>query len=133
MILIFRFFIPHSAFRIPRLKYLIVLVFLMLCVSLPDGGLQAMPPVQRMVLPNQLVLLVCEEHSLPFVTFQLLIDSGDVEILLERKVWPTSQREGFFLEHLNARSPQSMKNSILWVPLSPLPQVETTLPLASGF
>jgi zinc protease len=29
-----------------------------------------------MVLPNQLVLLVCEEHSLPFVTFQLLIDSG---------------------------------------------------------
>ena len=35
-----------------------------------------MPPVQRTVLPNQLVLLVCEEHSLPFVTFQLLIDSG---------------------------------------------------------
>lgn len=36
----------------------------------------AMPPVQRMVLPNHLVLLVCEEHSLPFVTFQLLINSG---------------------------------------------------------
>jgi zinc protease len=62
--------------RNPKLKYLIVLVFLMLCVGLPDGGLQAMPPVQRTVLPNQLVLLVCEEHSLPFVTFQLLIDSG---------------------------------------------------------
>ena len=35
-----------------------------------------MPPVQRIVLPNQLVLLVSEEHSLPFITFQLLIDSG---------------------------------------------------------
>jgi zinc protease len=36
----------------------------------------AMPPVQRTVLPNHLVLLVCEEHSLPFVTFQLLVNSG---------------------------------------------------------
>jgi zinc protease len=35
-----------------------------------------MPPVQRIVLPNQLVLLICEEHSLPIVTLQLLIDSG---------------------------------------------------------
>jgi len=35
-----------------------------------------MPPVQRTVLPNRLVLLVCKELSLPFVTFQLLIDSG---------------------------------------------------------
>jgi zinc protease len=53
-----------------------ILLFLILCVGLPDGRLQAMPPVQRKVLPNQLVLLICEEHSLPFVTFQLLIDSG---------------------------------------------------------
>jgi zinc protease len=35
-----------------------------------------MPLVQRTVLPNRLVLLSCEEHSLPFVTFQLLIASG---------------------------------------------------------
>ena len=48
----------------------------MLCAGLPDGGLQAMPPVQRLVLPNHLVLLASEEHSLPFVTLQLLIDSG---------------------------------------------------------
>jgi zinc protease len=74
MNLFFRFFIPQSAVRIPKLKYLLVFVSLILC--LPNAGLQAMPPVQRMVLPNQLVLLVCEEHSLPFVTFQLLIDSG---------------------------------------------------------
>ena len=48
----------------------------MLGVGLPDGGLQAMPPVRRTVLPNHLVLLASEEHSLPFVTLQLLIDSG---------------------------------------------------------
>jgi zinc protease len=45
-------------------------------VGLLEGNLHAMPPVQRTVLSNQLVLLVSEEHSLPFVTFQLLIDSG---------------------------------------------------------
>jgi len=37
---------------------------------------QAMPLVQRSILPNGLVLLVSEEHSLPFATFQLLIDAG---------------------------------------------------------
>ena len=73
---IFRYFIPHSAFRIPKWKLLIVLLLLILCIGLPERGLQAMPPVQRTVLPNHLVLLVSEEHSLPFVTFQLLIDSG---------------------------------------------------------
>jgi zinc protease len=36
----------------------------------------AMPPVHRIVLPNNLVLLLSEEASLPFVTFQLLIDCG---------------------------------------------------------
>jgi zinc protease len=45
-------------------------------VGLLEGNLYAMPPVQRTALPNHLVLLVSEEHSLPFVTFQLLIDSG---------------------------------------------------------
>jgi zinc protease len=50
---------------------LLILVLLFL-----TGPLLAMPKVQRMVLPNQLVLLVNEDHSLPFVTLQLLIDSG---------------------------------------------------------
>ena len=76
MLLILRFFNPYFEFRIPKLKNLIALVFFMLCIGFSDGGLWAMPPVQRTVLPNRLVLLVCEEHSLPFVTFQLLIDSG---------------------------------------------------------
>ena len=35
-----------------------------------------MPPVQRTVLSNRLILLTGEDHSLPFVTLQLLIDSG---------------------------------------------------------
>jgi len=50
--------------------------FFLIWLLLPEGRLFAMPPVQRMVLANHLVLLVCEEHSLPFVTFQLLINSG---------------------------------------------------------
>ena len=37
---------------------------------------QAMPPIQREVLQNQLVVLLAEEHSLPFVTLQLLVDGG---------------------------------------------------------
>ena len=73
---IFRFFIPQSEICIPKLKHVVIFIFLMLCVGLPEGGLQAMPPVQRTVLPNGLTLLVCEERSLPFVTFQLLINSG---------------------------------------------------------
>jgi zinc protease len=55
---------------------------LSLCMSvlLGLGILQsaplAMAPVQRTVLLNQLVLLVSEEHSLPLVTLQLLVDAG---------------------------------------------------------
>jgi zinc protease len=45
-------------------------------MGLLGTNLYAMPPVQRTLLPNGLVLLVSEEHSLPFVTLQLLIDSG---------------------------------------------------------
>jgi zinc protease len=33
-------------------------------------------PVERIDLPNGLVVLVSEEHSLPFVTLNLLVDSG---------------------------------------------------------
>lgn len=57
-------------------KYFVPISFLLIGLAISDGLLYAMPPVERMVLPNHLVLLVCEEHSLPFVTFQLLINSG---------------------------------------------------------
>lgn len=53
-----------------------ILILLLFCLCLQSNAVSAMPPIQRTVLPNQLVLQVCEEHSLPFVTFQLLIDSG---------------------------------------------------------
>ena len=55
---------------------LILLNFFLLGLFLMEGYAPAMPPVQRMVLPNKIVLLISEEHSLPFVTLQLLVDSG---------------------------------------------------------
>jgi zinc protease len=76
MPLILKCFNPQPAIRILKWKYLIVLVFITLCVGVPAAGLWAMPPVQKMVLPNHLILLASEDHSLPFVTVQLLIDSG---------------------------------------------------------
>ncbi len=76
MFFILKCFNGRFAIRMLKLKYPIAVVILMLCVGLPDGSLQAMPPVQRMVLPNHLVLLTSEDHSLPFVTLQFLIDSG---------------------------------------------------------
>ena len=76
MLLILRCFNWRSAFPISKRKCFIVLVSLMLWIGLPEGSLHAMPPVQRMGLPNHLVLLSSEDHSLPFVTLQLLIDSG---------------------------------------------------------
>ena len=54
----------------------LLIAIALLCLCFQPTLILAMPPVQRMVLPNHLVLLVCEEHSLPFVTFQLLINSG---------------------------------------------------------
>ena len=54
----------------------IVLLALTAFLLSPEALLQATPPVQRVVLANQLVLLVAEDHSLPFVTLQILTDSG---------------------------------------------------------
>ena len=45
-------------------------------ILLPSGPLNAMQPVQRVALPNGLVVLTSEEHALPFVTFKLLIHAG---------------------------------------------------------
>jgi zinc protease len=63
---------------IPRIlkRAFIHIFFFLIWLTLSEGLLYAMPPIQRAVLPNHLVLLVSEDHSLPFVTFQLLIDSG---------------------------------------------------------
>ncbi len=55
-----------------------LLLLLLASLLLPPKGaiLLAMPRVERVVLPNQLVLLVAEEHSLPLVTLRLVVDSG---------------------------------------------------------
>ena len=57
-------------------RFSAALVFLLLGLALIEGSLLAMPPVQRMVLSNQMILLAAEERSLPFITLQLLIDGG---------------------------------------------------------
>jgi zinc protease len=54
--------------------FLIAIALLSLCFQ--PNLILAVPPVQRMVLPNHLILLISEDHSLPFATVQLLIDSG---------------------------------------------------------
>lgn len=40
------------------------------------AGAGSLPPVEKIVLSNQLTVLVSENHSLPFVTVQLLVDAG---------------------------------------------------------
>lgn len=47
-----------------------------LCVIASWGYAFGLPPVQRTVLDNGLVLLVSEEHALPFVTINLMIKTG---------------------------------------------------------
>ncbi len=60
-----------------KLKHLLlILTFLVLATGLMESNVYAMPPVQRTILSNHLVLLTSEEHALPFVTLQLLINSG---------------------------------------------------------
>lgn len=51
-------------------------MFSLLLVCSLDKDLHAMPPVGRTVLPSRMVILHSEDHSLPFVTLQLLIDGG---------------------------------------------------------
>jgi len=52
---------------------LLILFLLMACLT---DELLAMPPVRKTVLSNGLVILHSEDHSLPFVSLQLLIDGG---------------------------------------------------------
>ncbi len=63
-------------FRLGRLRGSAVFGFFLLILASMEGTLLAMPPVQRMTLSNQVVLLTSQERSLPFVTLQLLIDAG---------------------------------------------------------
>jgi zinc protease len=57
-------------------RFILTLAFFISGLGLLSDRIQAMPPVRRVVLPNRLVVLSGEDHSLPFVTLQLLVDSG---------------------------------------------------------
>ncbi|MBA4418938.1 MAG: hypothetical protein C0392_13680 [Syntrophus sp. (in: bacteria)] len=63
-------------------------------IALPAQASETLPVFQRMALPNGLILILKEEHSLPFVTMKLLVDGGP------RK--DPVQQEG--VSHLTARS-----------------------------
>ncbi|MBP1726401.1 MAG: peptidase domain protein, partial [Deltaproteobacteria bacterium] len=65
---------PHKMRRLVRPLAVFLVAAVIACLA--SDALQAMPPVQRTVLPNGLVLLVSEEHSLPVVTLKLLLDAG---------------------------------------------------------
>ncbi len=52
------------------------LIMVILSLTLPGTAAYSLPPVQRTVLPNGLVVLVCEEPSLPVVTLRLVVDAG---------------------------------------------------------
>jgi len=56
-----------------KVRLVFAVVMLGLFLTLPA---LALPPVQRMIISNELVLLVSEESSLPFVTMGLFVDSG---------------------------------------------------------
>jgi zinc protease len=58
------------------LFFVLIFAFSLVGEKLHPEKLWAMPPVQRMVLPNGLVILFSEEHSLPFVSLQLLVKAG---------------------------------------------------------
>jgi len=60
----------------PVTKVFFTTIALWIAFGLQGHTSQAMPPVKRSVLANGLVLLVSEEHSLPLVTMELLIDAG---------------------------------------------------------
>jgi len=45
-------------------------------IVLSCGFLNAMPPAQRVVLSNGLIVITSEEHALPFVTFKILLHAG---------------------------------------------------------
>jgi zinc protease len=59
-----------------KLRACFVSILFIVLLFAQAGALNARPHVERTVLSNKLVLLVAEEHSLPFVSFQLLMDSG---------------------------------------------------------
>ncbi len=63
--------------RTSRLPFFIHLL-LLLCLSMGPSSVAAMSPIQKCTLPNGLVVLQSEDHSLPFITMELLVDGGSL-------------------------------------------------------
>jgi zinc protease len=64
-------------FRLLKLRgWLGLLILVAVGTAASCSLLSAAVPVQKSLLPNGLTLLTSEEHSLPFVTFKLLIPAG---------------------------------------------------------
>ncbi len=62
--------------RAPR-RFIFLLFICLLFISwCSESDVIALPVVQKSILPNQLVILHAEDHSLPFVTLELLVDGG---------------------------------------------------------
>lgn len=55
---------------------LLTIILCIVSISTPVAASEGIPPMERTTLSNGMVLLVSEEHSLPFVTVQVLINAG---------------------------------------------------------
>lgn len=59
--------------RLPIIAAMVLLLMLLMAAPAPAAST---PVIERLVLPNGLVVLVSEEHSLPLVVFQMITDAG---------------------------------------------------------
>jgi zinc protease len=59
-----------------KISRIVALVFGCLCFLVWTRSAFCLPPIERTVLDNGVVLLVSEEHSLPFVSILLLVKAG---------------------------------------------------------
>ncbi|MGA2108290.1 MAG: pitrilysin family protein [Syntrophorhabdales bacterium] len=57
-------------------RFLLSACLVVCSIAIFSGSAFSLPPIQRFVLDNGLVLLISEEHSLPFITFQFLVKTG---------------------------------------------------------
>ncbi len=66
------FHVSRFTFHAPVISLLITNLLLSLC----EPALAAGPPAQRLTLPNGARLVVSEQHALPMVVMQILLDAG---------------------------------------------------------
>lgn len=62
--------------KLCSIVFLVSSFILAFSAFLPSFSARAFPPIERTTLTNGLRLLLSEDHSLPFVTFQLIVGGG---------------------------------------------------------